>query len=139
MPFSTSRLLRHRDTLRLAMPPPSPRMIPLRAARRQSLSMPDTVGSTLWQDIPTVSTQGLLFLLTRSGQSTTHSSTIMELCKAGSTRVGGTTQRYGEEHTTSLLYFYSIWGVEWANYRYPLPEYVYDIYMKCWKSVRLVQ
>ena len=70
----------------------------------------------LWQGIPTVSTQGLLFLLTESGQSTTHSSTIMERYKAGSTRVEGTTQRYGEEHITSLLHFYSKWGTEWAHY-----------------------
>jgi hypothetical protein len=25
-------------------------------------------------------------------------------------------------------------GVEWSNYRHPLPEHVYDAYMKCWKD-----
>ncbi|HXY88032.1 MAG TPA: hypothetical protein VEG44_06305 [Candidatus Acidoferrales bacterium] len=29
-------------------------------------------------------------------------------------------------------------GVEWAHYRHPLPEYVYDVYMRYWKDVKLV-
>jgi hypothetical protein len=28
-------------------------------------------------------------------------------------------------------------GIEWAHYRHPLPEYVYDLYMQYWKDVRL--
>jgi len=28
-------------------------------------------------------------------------------------------------------------GVEGAHYRHPLPEHVYDVYMKYWKDVSL--
>jgi hypothetical protein len=30
-------------------------------------------------------------------------------------------------------------GVEWSHYKHPLPEYVYDVYMKYWKDVSFVQ
>ena len=29
-------------------------------------------------------------------------------------------------------------GVEWSHYRHPLPEFVYDVYMKYWNDVRFV-
>jgi hypothetical protein len=32
---------------------------------------------------------------------------------------------------------HSVQGIEWSNYRHPLPENVYDIYMKYWKNVNL--
>ena len=28
--------------------------------------------------------------------------------------------------------------VDWRFYKHPLPEYVYDVYMKNWKDVRLI-
>ena len=29
-------------------------------------------------------------------------------------------------------------GIDWKHYKHPLPENVYDIYMKYWADVRLV-
>jgi len=29
--------------------------------------------------------------------------------------------------------------LEWAHYRHPLPEYVYDVYMKYWSDVYFIQ
>jgi len=26
-------------------------------------------------------------------------------------------------------------GIEWSNYRHPLPDHVYDVYMRYWKGV----
>ncbi|MGZ4864980.1 MAG: hypothetical protein ACXV5N_10970 [Halobacteriota archaeon] len=28
-------------------------------------------------------------------------------------------------------------GVEWSHYKHPLPEHVYDVYMRYWGDVRL--
>jgi hypothetical protein len=28
-------------------------------------------------------------------------------------------------------------GVDWRFYKHPLPENVYDVYVKCWKGVRI--
>jgi hypothetical protein len=28
-------------------------------------------------------------------------------------------------------------GIDWKHYRHPLPENVYDVYMKYWAGVRL--
>jgi len=28
-------------------------------------------------------------------------------------------------------------SVEWKHYRYQLPDSVHDVYIKCWKDVRL--
>ena len=27
-------------------------------------------------------------------------------------------------------------GIDWKHYKHPLPEHVYDVYMKCWADVR---
>jgi len=29
-------------------------------------------------------------------------------------------------------------GVEWSHYKHPLPEYVYEVYMKYWNDVCFV-
>ena len=45
--------------------------------------------------------------------------------------------------TVRLIVFlyatYGVSGVEWAHSRHPLPEYVYDAYMRYWKDVQLIQ
>ncbi|MGZ4953306.1 MAG: hypothetical protein ACXVJJ_08240, partial [Halobacteriota archaeon] len=28
-------------------------------------------------------------------------------------------------------------GIDWKHYKHPLPQNVYDVYMKCWKDVDL--
>lgn len=28
-------------------------------------------------------------------------------------------------------------GVDWTHYKHPLPEHVYDVYMKSWRDVQL--
>ena len=30
-------------------------------------------------------------------------------------------------------------GVDWNHYKHPLPEYVYDVYMRHWKEVQFTQ
>jgi len=41
------------------------------------------------------------------------------------------------ERIESLLRLtHGVRGVEWSNYRHPLPEHVYDVYMKYWADVR---
>jgi|GEM_PF-2179573 len=29
-------------------------------------------------------------------------------------------------------------GIDWKHYKHPLPEHVYDVYMKYWKGVALL-
>lgn len=33
---------------------------------------------------------------------------------------------------------HGISGVEWVHYKNPLPEYVYDVYMKYWDDVYVI-
>jgi hypothetical protein len=39
----------------------------------------------------------------------------------------------------SYILTHGVSGVEWAHYKSPLPEYVYEVYMKYWKDVCFVQ
>ncbi len=52
------------------------------------------------------------------------------------------TEQYGdvigwEQSNRSYILTRGVSGVEWAHYRHPLPEYVYDVYMRYWKDVVL--
>ena len=31
---------------------------------------------------------------------------------------------------------YGVSGIDWKHYKHPLPENVYDVFMKCWEEVR---
>ena len=41
------------------------------------------------------------------------------------------------ESNRAYILTHGVRGVEWSNYRHPLPEHVYDVYMKYWADVRL--
>ena len=43
---------------------------------------------------------------------------------------------WNESNRASIL-TYEVRGVEWSNYRHPLPEHVYDLYMQYWGDVWL--
>ncbi|HXY87386.1 MAG TPA: hypothetical protein VEG44_03005, partial [Candidatus Acidoferrales bacterium] len=50
------------------------------------------------------------------------------------------TQQYGDvigwdQSNRAYILTHGVSGVEWAHYRHPLPEYVYDVYMRYWKDV----
>jgi integrase len=44
-----------------------------------------------------------------------------------------------EQSNRAYILTHGVSGVEWAHYRHPLPEYVYDVYMKYWKDVCFVR
>jgi integrase len=51
------------------------------------------------------------------------------------------TEQYGDvlqwDHSNrAYVLTHGVSGVEWAHYRHPLPEYVYDVYMKYWRDTR---
>jgi integrase len=53
-------------------------------------------------------------------------------------------EQYGDvigwnESNRSYVLTHGVSGVQWSNYRNPLPEYVYDVYMKYWSDVCFVQ
>ncbi len=39
------------------------------------------------------------------------------------------------ESNRAYILTHGVRGVEWSNYRHPLPEHVYDVYMQHWKTV----
>jgi integrase len=50
-------------------------------------------------------------------------------------------EQYGDvigwnESNRSYVLTHGVSGVQWSNYRNPLPEYVYDVYMKYWGDTR---
>jgi len=58
----------------------------------------------------------------------------------------GDLRKFAEQHgdiiqwdhsNRSYILSHGVSGVEWKHYRRPLPEYVYDIYMRYWGDVRL--
>jgi hypothetical protein len=54
------------------------------------------------------------------------------------------TEQYGDvlgwdQSNRAYILTHGVSGVEWAHYRHPLPEYVYDVYMKYWKDVCFVR
>ncbi len=42
-----------------------------------------------------------------------------------------------EQSNRSYILTHAVSGVDWAHYRNPLPEPVYDVYMQCWHDVKL--
>jgi hypothetical protein len=40
-----------------------------------------------------------------------------------------------DQSNRAYILTHGVSSVKWAHYRHTLPEYVYDIYMKCWKEV----
>jgi integrase len=42
------------------------------------------------------------------------------------------------ESNRAYILTHVVRGVEWSNYRHPLPENVHDVYMKCWEHVCFV-
>jgi len=53
-------------------------------------------------------------------------------------------EQYGDiiqwdQSNRAYILTYGVSGVEWTHYKHPLPEYVYDVYMKYWKDVHFVQ
>ncbi len=52
------------------------------------------------------------------------------------------TEQYGdiiswEQSNRSYILTHGVSGVEWSHYRHPLPENVYDVYMRYWRAVQL--
>ena len=43
-----------------------------------------------------------------------------------------------EQSNRAYILTHGVAGVEWAHYKHPLPEYVYDVYMKYWNDVCFV-
>jgi integrase len=41
-----------------------------------------------------------------------------------------------DESNRAYILTHGVRGVEWSNYRHPLPDSVYDVYMKYWQDVR---
>jgi len=41
------------------------------------------------------------------------------------------------ESNRAYILTHGVRGIEWSNYRHPLPEHVYDVYVKHWADVRL--
>jgi hypothetical protein len=41
-----------------------------------------------------------------------------------------------EQSNRAYILTHGVSSVSWSNYRHPLPEHVYDIYMNYWKDVR---
>jgi len=49
-------------------------------------------------------------------------------------------EQYGDtvgwnESSRAYILTHGVRGIEWSNYRHPLPEHVYDIYMQYWGDV----
>ena len=40
------------------------------------------------------------------------------------------------ESNRAYILTHGVRGVEWSNYRHPLPEHVYDVYMQYWSDVQ---
>jgi hypothetical protein len=40
-----------------------------------------------------------------------------------------------DESNRAYILSHGVRGIEWSNYRHPLPEHVYDVYIQYWKSV----
>jgi hypothetical protein len=53
-------------------------------------------------------------------------------------------EQYGDvigwEHSNrAYIMTHGVSGVDWAHYKHPLPEHVYDNYMKYWGNVKLME
>ncbi len=43
-----------------------------------------------------------------------------------------------DQSNRAYILTHGVSGVEWAHYRHPPPEYVYNVYMQYWKDVMLI-
>ena len=43
-----------------------------------------------------------------------------------------------EQSNRAYILTHGVSGVEWSHYKHPLPEYVYDVYMRYWKDIQLL-
>lgn len=43
----------------------------------------------------------------------------------------------GEQSNRAYVLKHGVSGVEWTHYKRPLPEHVYDVYMRYWSGVSL--
>ncbi len=41
-----------------------------------------------------------------------------------------------EQSNRAYIMTHGVSGVDWTHYKHPLPEHVYDMYMRCWGDVR---
>ena len=41
------------------------------------------------------------------------------------------------ESNRAYVLTHSVRGIEWSNYRHPLSEHVYDVYMEAWRDVNV--
>lgn len=57
----------------------------------------------------------------------------------------GNLRKFAEQHgdviqwdqsNPAYILTHGVLGVEWAHYRHPLPEYVYDVYMRYWRQTK---
>jgi hypothetical protein len=53
-------------------------------------------------------------------------------------------EQYGDiiqwdQSNRAYVLTHGVSGVEWAHYKHPLPEHVYDVYMKYWSDVCFVR
>ena len=53
-------------------------------------------------------------------------------------------EQYGDiiqwdQSNRAYILTHGVSGVEWSHYRHPLPEYVYEVYMKYWSDVYFIQ
>ncbi|MGB8310870.1 MAG: hypothetical protein WCE81_03275 [Halobacteriota archaeon] len=44
----------------------------------------------------------------------------------------------GNQSNRAYILTHGVSGVEWSHYKHPLPEFVYDVYMKYWNDVCFV-
>ncbi len=58
----------------------------------------------------------------------------------------GDLRKFAEQHgdiigwdqsNRAYILTHGVSGVDWTHYKHPLPEHVYDIYMRCWGNVAL--
>ena len=50
------------------------------------------------------------------------------------------TEQYGDiiqwdQSNRAYIMTHGVSGVDWKHYKHPLPEHVYDVYMKYWKDI----
>ncbi|MGZ4847108.1 MAG: hypothetical protein ACXV3E_04920, partial [Halobacteriota archaeon] len=44
-----------------------------------------------------------------------------------------------EQSNRAYILTHGVSGVDWSHYKHPLPEHVYDVYMRYWGDVRLAR
>jgi hypothetical protein len=42
------------------------------------------------------------------------------------------------ESNRAYILTHGVRGIEWSNYRHPLPQHVYNVYITCWADMWLV-